>query len=178
MVFGMIQRHSADIEIDSVPGRGTTVRLIFTAAVAAPAVIRAEPAILPTRSLRLLIADDDPLIIESLCGVLTKEGHQIVCADGGQQAIEVITAAHTAGQKFDIVITDLGMPYVDGRKVAAAAKQVWSDIPVVLLTGWGQRLIADNEIPPFVDHVLSKPPKLRDLRALLARLASQQPVES
>ena len=40
---------------------------------------------------------------------------------------------------------------------------------VVLLTGWGQRLVSDGEIPPHVDHVLSKPPKMRELRAALAR---------
>jgi hypothetical protein len=41
---------------------------------------------------------------------------------------------------------------------------------VILLTGWGQRLIADNDIPPHVDRVLSKPPKLRELRLALAEL--------
>ncbi len=172
MVFGMIQRHSAEIEIDSVPGQGSTVRMIFMAAIAGSAAISAELPMAQTRSLRLLIADDDPLIIESLYSVLSKEGNRIVCADGGQQAIDVFAAAHAAGQRFDAVITDLGMPYVDGRKVAAAVKEVAADTPVILLTGWGQRLISDNEIPPFVDYVLSKPPKLRELRSLLGKLTN------
>jgi hypothetical protein len=45
---------------------------------------------------------------------------------------------------------------------------------VLLLTGWGQRLIADNDIPPHVDRVLSKPPRLHELRAALAGLTANE----
>jgi CheY-like chemotaxis protein len=71
------------------------------------------------------------------------------------------------------VITDLGMPYVDGRKVASAVKSSSPATPVILLTGWGQRLIAEGDAPTHVDRVLSKPPKLREVRAALAQLALQ-----
>lgn len=47
--------------------------------------------------------------------------------------------------------------------------------PVVLLTGWGQRLIAEGELPSYVDCVLSKPPKLNDLRAALAKCCPPVP---
>jgi CheY-like chemotaxis protein len=69
------------------------------------------------------------------------------------------------------VITDLGMPYVDGRKVASAIKTDSPSTPVILLTGWGQRLVAEGDVPPHVDRVLNKPPKLKELRAALAELA-------
>ena len=73
-----------------------------------------------------------------------------------------------------MVITDLGMPYVDGRKVASAVKSDSPSTPVILLTGWGQRLVSEGDIPPNVDRVLNKPPKLRELRAALADLAGKQ----
>jgi CheY-like chemotaxis protein len=75
---------------------------------------------------------------------------------------------------FDAVITDLGMPYVDGHKVAGAVKAVSPHTPVLLLTGWGRRLIADNESPPHVDAVLGKPPKVLELRAALGRLTADR----
>jgi len=62
------------------------------------------------------------------------------------------------------------MPYVDGRKVAAAIKGMDPAMPVVMLTGWGQRLMTEGDIPEYVDQLLAKPPKLRDLRATLAQL--------
>ena len=69
------------------------------------------------------------------------------------------------------MITDLGMPYVDGRKVSNVVKTAAPGTSVLLLTGWGQRLVAEGDIPPHVDRVLSKPPKLRELREALARCA-------
>jgi CheY-like chemotaxis protein len=64
------------------------------------------------------------------------------------------------------------MPYVDGRRVAAAIKTASPHTPVILLTGWGKRLLAENDIPAHVDRVLSKPPRLSEIRAALAELTA------
>jgi CheY-like chemotaxis protein len=61
------------------------------------------------------------------------------------------------------------MPYTDGRKVAAAIKATSPSTPIILLTGWGQRLVSEDDIPAHVDRVLSKPPKLRELREALVQ---------
>ena len=171
MVFGMVQRHSADIEIESVPGQGTTVRLIFS--VSAPVVtstVRPSAPPLPAQRLRILLVDDDPLLIKSLRDTLEADGHLITATDGGQAGINAFAAAVKRSEPFAVVITDLGMPYVDGRRVASAVKAASPATPVILLTGWGQRLIAENDVPPDVDRVLSKPPKLYELRTALAEL--------
>jgi signal transduction histidine kinase/DNA-binding response OmpR family regulator len=172
MVYGMVQRHGGNIEIDSAPGRGTTVRLVFPQAGAQTANDsdwgQLEP-IPGAGSLRLLLVDDDPVLVRSLTDVLTSEGHVVAAAGGGQQGIEAFTAAAARGQPFDAVITDLGMPNVDGRQVAQAVKLVQPLTPVVMLTGWGRRMNADGERPPHVDHLLSKPPRLSELRTVLAQ---------
>jgi len=59
--------------------------------------------------------------------------------------------------------------------VASVVKASAEATPVILLTGWGQRLVADGEIPAHVDLVLSKPPKLREVRAALAQLTLRGP---
>ena len=173
MVYGMVQRHSADIEIDSEPGHGTTARLIFP--VSAPVVtsiVRPSAATLAGQRLRLLIVDDDPLLIKSLRDTLESDGHLITVADGGQAGIDAFAAAQRRGEPFSVVITDLGMPYVDGRTVAASVKTASPLTPVILLTGWGQRLTAEHDVPPHVDRMLNKPPKLQELRATLVELAA------
>jgi CheY-like chemotaxis protein len=170
MVYGIVQRHGADIEIDSEVGKGTTVRLVFPTPTAPmhPVAPAAPPAV-PKSRMRILIVDDDPLLIKSLRDTLEGDGHLVTTANGGQAGIDAFRATQAAAKdKFDAVITDLGMPYVDGRKVAAAIKTASPETPVLLLTGWGQRLIAEGDIPPHVDKVLNKPPKLRDLREALA----------
>jgi signal transduction histidine kinase/ActR/RegA family two-component response regulator len=171
MVYGMIQRHSAELDIESSAGTGTTVRLNFPAYtssnVSTTRVIKL-PAL--GRRLRILLVDDDPMLIKSLQDTLQEDGHQITATHGGQAGIDAFAAAQKRGESHDIVITDLGMPYVDGRKVAASIKMLSPKTPVILLTGWGQRLMAANDIPPHVDKLLSKPPRLNEVRAALSEL--------
>ncbi len=170
MVYGVMQRHSGDIEIESELGRGTTIRLTFTAPPAVASASMPAPIVGPVpRNLRILIVDDDPLLLKSLYDTLSGDDHTIVTANGGQQGIDVFAAALASRETFDVVLTDLGMPYLDGRQVASFVKSVSPSTPVILLTGWGQRLLADNDTPQFVDRVLSKPPRLRDLREALRR---------
>jgi signal transduction histidine kinase/CheY-like chemotaxis protein len=170
MVYGVIRRHNAEIELESAVGQGTTVRLGFPVAVNPAEARSAQPDAMPPR-LRILSVDDDPLLIKSLRDALEADGHAVVTANGGQEGIDAFRAAEQRDEHFAVVITDLGMPYVDGRKVATAIKADSPTTPVILLTGWGQRIIAEGDIPPHVDRVLNKPPKLRELRAALAELA-------
>ncbi|TLY95411.1 MAG: PAS domain S-box protein [Gammaproteobacteria bacterium] len=168
MVYGAVQRHSADIEIESAVGQGTTMRLAF-AIPATPAVGAAPPTtVSAVPPLRILVVDDDPLVLKSLRDALEGDGHSVATADGGQAGIDAFLAARAQGDPFPVVITDLGMPYVDGRKVSNVVKTAAPGTSVFLLTGWGQRLVAEGDIPPHVDRVLSKPPKLRELREALA----------
>jgi CheY-like chemotaxis protein len=73
------------------------------------------------------------------------------------------------------VISDLGMPNVDGRRVAAGVKQLSPTTPVIMLTGWGTRMIDENDIPAHVDRVLSKPPRLHELRNAIFELMREPP---
>ena len=112
-----------------------------------------------------------PLSKKSLRDILEMDGHAVVSADGGQAGIDTFLAANPAGTPFQVVVTDLGMPHVDGRRVSAAVKAAAPETVVLLLTGWGQRLVDSGDIPAHVDRVLSKPPKLRELRETLAQTA-------
>jgi CheY-like chemotaxis protein/anti-sigma regulatory factor (Ser/Thr protein kinase) len=178
MVYGMTQRHRAELQIDSSPGVGTTMRCIFAGASNAATVLQPHRSMQPLPSLRILLVDDDPMIIRALSEILRRDGHQVMTADGGQAGIDAFAAAHvtatapldTEGAGFDLVITDLGMPHVDGRKVAAAIKARAPTVPIIMLTGWGQRLLDNGTAPPYVDRILSKPPKLEELRRTLAEL--------
>jgi PAS domain S-box-containing protein len=178
MVYGVATRHSAELEIESAPGKGTTMRLSFpVSGVVGTAAVSTQPTAVRTR-LRLLLVDDDPLLLKSLRDVLEPDGHVVVTANDGQSGIDEFRAATTRNERFDAVITDLGMPYVDGRQVAEAVKRSSPSTLVILLTGWGQRLIAEGEVPPHVDCVISKPPKLREIREALASRGIARDAES
>jgi signal transduction histidine kinase/ActR/RegA family two-component response regulator len=176
MVYGMVQRHSAELDVRSELGRGTTVELGFQAPESAiDPTVGVRALRVPAKRMRILLVDDDPLLTECLRVMLEEDGHQVEAADGGQHGIEAFRAAKSAGKPFGVVVTDLGMPYVDGRKVAAAVKEISADTPVILLTGWGQRMQEEEEKPEHVSIVLSKPPKMHELRAALADVSAPEP---
>jgi len=177
MVYGMAERHGATFEVDSVLGTGTTMRLIFPASAAMPQAHAVEPAAVaapgPVERMRILVIDDDPVLLNSLRETLEGDGHSVIVADGGQLGIDAFIAGQRRSRPFNVVLTDLGMPYVDGRQVAAAIRAASPRTPIVMLTGWGRRLLSENDTPEHVDRVLSKPPKLLELRAVLADLAKK-----
>jgi signal transduction histidine kinase/ActR/RegA family two-component response regulator/HAMP domain-containing protein len=169
MAYGAVKRHGAEIDIRSAPGEGTIVCLSFPLPSEITAVAdQSVPVHAVLSRLRLLVIDDDPLLLKSLRDALEADGHIVTIANDGQAGIDTFRAARERGEMFAAVITDLGMPYVDGRKVAGAVKDTSPSTPVIMLTGWGQRLVAEGDIPLHVDRVLSKPPKLRELRETLA----------
>jgi signal transduction histidine kinase len=169
MVYGAVQRLDGDLEIESEPGKGTTFRLIFPVAeqvtIMAPAIV----APLSVPPLRILIIDDDPVILDSMRLVLELDGHTVTAANDGRAGVETFKTAHEAGEGFAVVITDLGMPYMDGHEVARAIKTMSINTPVILLTGWGRRMSgSESDMPANVDRTLDKPPKLLELREALA----------
>jgi signal transduction histidine kinase/CheY-like chemotaxis protein len=175
MVYGAMRRHQADIEIESHPGKGTRVRFRFAESPVASADPRPPLRGNSPPPMRILVIDDDPLVLKSLQDTLKVDGHNVTAANGGQAGIDAFLAAQARGEPFPVVFSDLGMPYVDGGKVCATIKAAAPDTYMVLLTGWGQRLADDGDIPPHVDQVLSKPPRLAELRdALIQALAHGQ----
>ncbi len=174
MVYGMAQRHGAEIHIESEPGHGTCVRVVFNASASAP--LPATPASTPApRGLRILLIDDDPVLLRTLREILEGDGHMVLAAAGGREGITLAQQALERGERIDVVFTDLGMPHVDGRQVAREIRAMAPHLPLCMLTGWGERLLSEGNAPPEVDLVLSKPPRIGTLREALARLCNTSP---
>jgi len=174
MVYGMMQRHNGNIEIESAPGRGTCLRLVFPVCEqpAPPPRAKSAPA-QACPSVRILCIDDEPGVREILSDCLAKDHHKVSVAPGGREGLEMFRASLRGDNPFQVVITDLGMPDMDGYHVARAVKAESPGTPVFMLTGWGAMIQADGESAPEVDAVLSKPPRLGELNALLQQVAGK-----
>jgi signal transduction histidine kinase/CheY-like chemotaxis protein len=170
MVYGVMERHEGKIDVESELGEGTTFRLVFPVRQQLAERVRPEqPTELPP-PLRILCIDDEPLLRILLKEMLERDGHTVEVADGGQSGIDAFRIAQQGAQPFDVVITDLGMPYVDGRQVARLLKLESPATPVIMLTGWGAFMKEEGSSPTQVDSVLSKPPRSNELRAVLWRV--------
>jgi CheY-like chemotaxis protein/anti-sigma regulatory factor (Ser/Thr protein kinase) len=171
MVYGTVERHEGRIEIMSAVNKGTTVQLILplrrppTPKEAAPAAASPVPA-----SLRILCIDDEPLLREMLKEILEFYQHRVETADGGEAGLELFHQARAQGRPFELVITDLGMPGVNGRQVAEKIKSESPGTAVVMLTGWGTMLEDKGEGVAKVDAVLSKPPRVNELLETVAKV--------
>jgi CheY-like chemotaxis protein len=147
------------------------VRLTFLAATGDERSSEAADEPPAVRPLRILIVDDDIVVLKALRDMLEGEGHCVVAFDDGRKAIQALASQAAVAAPFDVVITDLGMPHVDGRQVAAAVKSAAPATPVIMLTGWGRQM-AEADVPRHVDRLLSKPPGIRELQSALASVAA------
>lgn len=171
MVYGVVERQGGKIEIESKPGNGTTMRLLFPIRkMEVPDTNEVKENGAAPKPLYILCIDDEPALRVLIQEMLEREGHKIEMADGGPAGINAFRAALTRKAPFDVVITDLGMPLMDGHAVARAVKAESPATPVIMLTGWGAFLNNDGDVPTEVDGVLSKPPRLQEIRSMLRRV--------
>ena len=172
MVYGMMQRHDGTIDIESAPGKGTSVKLTFPfrkeAQSKADDSIHEEDA---DCALRILCIDDEKHVLQLLTNCLSPFGHRVTVAQTGQDGLELFRAAKTENLPFQAVITDLGMPGFDGRQVARAIKGESPSTPVIMLTGWGNEIREGKEKISEVDVVIEKPPSIQQLHETLLKVS-------
>lgn len=119
-------------------------------------------------ALRILVVDDNENIREMLEDFLNFEGHNPVLAKDGKEALKIFSE-----QNFDIVITDLGMPGMSGWELTKQIKQRKSEIPVVIITGWGAQLSAEDMKKNKVDLILSKPFNLDQVKQIIETVGAK-----
>ncbi|HUC85161.1 MAG TPA: ATP-binding protein, partial [Candidatus Acidoferrales bacterium] len=171
MVYGMMQRHDGAIEVESAPGKGTCMRLTFPVR-QKPAAAPQEPETetRPDRCLRVLCVDDEEMVRQLLNDCLTQFNHKVTTVADGQEALKLLRSARQGPEPFQIVITDLGMPNMDGHQLARTIRAEMPKLPIVMMTGWGAMMKEDGESAPEVDALVGKPPQLQELNSLLLRL--------
>jgi CheY-like chemotaxis protein len=130
-----------------------------------------QPSFAPQR---VLVVDDDPLILKALKLVLESDGHKVVTACGGAAGIASLESAVAAGEPYFVVLTDLNMPSIDGHQVAKAVRALSPDTAVVLMTGSIDPLSAGSQAAGAVDMILSKPPNRTELRMVLQALKERR----
>jgi signal transduction histidine kinase/ActR/RegA family two-component response regulator len=170
MVYGMVQRHEGSIEIESSPGHGTCIRLSFPIQELPQVVHDTPPQVEKKHALHILCIDDDEPIRLLLEDCLTHFNHRVTTAASGEQGIKLFRMAQLNKQPFEVVITDFGMPKMDGHHVARTIKAECPLTPIIMMTGWGTLMKENSKTVPEVDAMVSKPPCMQELNDLLLRI--------
>ncbi|MFA7159258.1 MAG: response regulator, partial [Kiritimatiellia bacterium] len=171
ITHGIISAHNGTIHFESAPGRGTTftIRLPLGQPGARTPEEKAETASV-SKPFRILFIDDDEAVRLLIAEYLKADGHTVELASEGHEGL-----AKAGEGRFDLVITDSAMPGMSGSELAAAIKTIKQDLPVIMLTGFGDIMNDKNEKPAGVDLVLSKPVTRDSFRmAIVALMAGRE----
>ncbi|MCX6924518.1 MAG: response regulator [Verrucomicrobia bacterium] len=122
----------------------------------------AKPPGLPGK--RILLADDQQSLRETINLLLSLGGHTVVEAANGVEALALFKRDH-----FDLVITDFEMPKMKGNELALKIKEVMPSQPILMITGFAERL---GDLGTSVDAILNKPFQFEELQLAMDQLLS------
>ncbi|MBI3661358.1 PAS domain S-box protein [Candidatus Acetothermia bacterium] len=169
MVHGIIRRHNGTLDIVSEAGQGATFIIDWPVHAGQKWLTpKAKEKETGVRPLRVLIVDDEPLVCEMLTEYLTGDGHRVEVATNGREGLGKFLAS-----RFDLIVTDRGMPEMNGEQLASAIKQIAPNKPIILLTGFGDLMKTSGERPPAVDLIVNKPVTLTALRQAIAKITAE-----
>jgi CheY-like chemotaxis protein len=122
---------------------------------------------------RVLIADDEESMRLLVARAIAMDGHDVVTAEDGAEALDILAGA---GGAFDLLLTDIKMPIMDGIALALAAARDFPDLTILLMTGFADQRERASGLDAIVHDVITKPFAVADIRAAVAdALASRSP---
>jgi PAS domain S-box-containing protein len=154
VVLGIVQNHHGSISVYSEPGVGTTFNIYIPAAKSEE--IRETPASaeIPEGNERILLIDDEIPLTKVVKRMLDSLGYSVIISNSSLSALAEFSKVP---DQFNLVITDMTMPYMTGEDLAVKIKDIRSDIPIILLTGFNPRANDGHLKDKGIDAVMMKP---------------------
>ncbi len=157
MVYGFVRQSEGHVALDTAPGRGTTVRLFLPRFVGAetggdtPA--RPPASVAAGADETVLVVEDDTAVRDLVVEVLADLGYRALQAPDGPAALAIIESA----ARVDLLVTDVGLPGMNGRQLAERARRLRPELPVLFTTGYAEDTAFGPNSPDAAPQVLPKP---------------------
>jgi PAS domain S-box-containing protein len=152
MSYGIIKRFGGEIEVKSKVGYGTTFTVILPSRGDGREEVISPSPIKTGRKARILVIDDEEFVRGVLARTLAQSNHQVTLAEDGEEGLQLFKKG-----KFDIVLTDWGMPGMSGWEVCRLIKKISPHTPVGMITGWGTEMSQSQMEEYGLDFFISKP---------------------
>ncbi len=177
-VLGIVRGHRGAIRVQSTPGEGTTVEVLFPASPKSPLPAKADPPQLESWKATgtILLVDDEEVVRGAVGEMLRRAGFRVVSGRNGQEALEIF-----ARDRAEIVgvVLDVTMPVLGGLETCAALRRLSPDVPIVMISGYDPIDVAGRFEPRVFDAFVQKPFRpvtlLREIRRVIEARATQDP---
>mgnify|MGYP001182385009 CR=1 FL=1 len=163
MVYGIVRSHRGAIDLQSEPGKGATFRIIFPVAGQVRAEEKPEQKAVPCSGGTILVVEDENSVLVILDEILRKLGYQTLLAADGRRAVEVFKENSAA---IDGVILDMRLPLLSAREVFLEMRSIRPGIKVLLTTGYGNNVEAQELVRMGINGILLKPFNMKEVEAM------------
>jgi len=160
VVHGIVKGHKGYISVESEPGKGTTFKILFPAVKGKTRDESKEPRELPTGKERILFVDDEESMVDLNQQRLERLGYKVIPRTDPSEALEFF---RTHPDQIDLVITDMTMPHMTGDKLAREMLKIRPDTPIILCTGYSERMSEDRALEIGIRKYIEKPIEMKKL---------------
>jgi PAS domain S-box-containing protein len=179
MVYGFMRQSGGQAKIISAVGQGTTVQLFLPRYAgelcpAQPGAPAAAPAPEPAGGGAVLVLEDEPIVRAIVVEVLEELGYTAIEAADGPAGLEILNSS----RRIDLLITDIGLPGLNGRQVAEAARQTRTNLKILFMTGYAETAaMADGFLQPGM-QMITKPFAIDNLASRITAIIESTPEPS
>ncbi len=173
-VYGVVKQSRGYVWLSSAPGEGTTVRIVLPLTSPEESLPEGETTEVPDRGSTVLVVEDDGAIRDFARRVLTADGHEVLVAENGIEALRLWEHRH---KEVDLVVTDVVMPWMSGRALVDRLRTTRPGLPVLFVSGYTGETGADRGTSHDRDPMLDKPFSAEALSKRVVELLREQGAE-